>query len=97
MRIFTRRTLREYWLIHPETEAHLKTWYQTVAHADWQNPNELKATYGNASIVGEGLVVFNIRGNHHRLVAKVNYERKLVLVRFLGTHAEYDELDLSEL
>lgn len=97
MRIFTKRTLRKYWNNHPETEQHLRTWYQTAVHADWNNPNELKATYGNASVIGEGLVVFNIKGNHYRLIVKIDYERKFIFVRFLGTHAEYDDLDFNNL
>jgi mRNA interferase HigB len=97
MHIFSKKTIREYWTENPETEQHLKTWYQTVVSADWNNLNELKTTYGDASIVGNGMVVFNIKGNDHRLVVKVNYERKFVLIRFLGTHKAYDDLDFDKL
>jgi len=97
LRIIAKRTLRQYWEIYPETEQHLKTWYQTVATADWNTPNDVKSTYRNASIVGDGMVVFNIRGNHHRLIVKIHYNRKIVFVRFLGTHKDYDDLDLSKL
>jgi len=97
MRIISKRALREFWEENPDTEQHLKTWYQTVTHADWDNPNDLKATYGNASIVGDGMVVFNIKGNHYRLIVKIHYNRKIVFVRFLGTHEEYDEVDFTNL
>ena len=63
---------------------------------DWDTPAKVKAKYSNASIVGDNRVVFNIKGNAYRLVAKINYPKRIVYVRFVGTHAKYDEVDVQE-
>jgi mRNA interferase HigB len=97
MRIIAKRTLREYWEEHPDVEQHLKTWHQTVKKADWQNANDVKKTYGNASVVGNNRVVFNIKGNHYRLIAKIQYQIGIVFIRFIGTHEEYDKIDATEI
>ncbi len=62
-RIFTKSTLREYWKKHPDSEQYLKTWYDTAKSSDWNNPNKVKQTYANASILKNNRVVFNIKGN----------------------------------
>lgn len=93
MRIIARRTLVEYWVRQPETEQPLLAWFDEVRKAEWRTPAELKATFGSASILKNGRVVFNVCGNKHRLVAWVNYEFGFVYVKFVGTHAEYDRID----
>jgi len=92
-RIIAKRTLREFWEHHPDAEQHLKTWYDTVRKANWKSSNDVKRTYGNASIIGGNRVIFNIRGNHYRLVVKFNYERGWAFIRFIGTHREYDHIN----
>jgi mRNA interferase HigB len=71
----------------------LKTWYETAKTSDWKNPNEIKKTYSNASILRDNRVVFNIKGNSYRLIVKFNYERQWAFIRFVGTHAEYDKIN----
>jgi mRNA interferase HigB len=66
---------------------------EIVAHAKWQNPKDVKASHPKASILKAGRVVFNIKGNDYRLVARVQYQAGILLIRFLGTHAEYDRID----
>lgn len=95
-RILAKRTLREFWEKYPDAEQHLKTWYDTTKRSDWQNPNDIKATYGNASIIGGNRVVFNIKGNDYRLIVRFNFERGWAFIRFMGTHAEYDKVNASE-
>jgi len=69
-----------------------------VKSANWTNPNDIKTVYKNASILKNSLVVFNIRGNHHRLIAKFDYLNRRVFIKFIGTHVEYDEIpDANEL
>ena len=63
---------------------------------DWDTPAQVKAKYGSASIVGDNRVVFNIKGNHYRLVVKINYPHRVVYVRFVGTHAEYNAINVKE-
>jgi mRNA interferase HigB len=68
-------------------------WLDIVARAEWRNPEDVKASYPKASILKAGRVVFNIKGNDYRLVARVQYQAGVMVIRFFGTHAEYDEID----
>ena len=74
----------------------LKAWYAIAAKADWSSPADVKAVYGNASIVGNDGVVFNIGGNRYRLIVRFDYVHRIGFVRFVGTHAEYDAIDASD-
>jgi len=94
-RILSKSILREYWETYPETEQYLKTWYDTVMNADWKNPNDVKQTYANASILKDNRIVFNIKGNSYRLVAKFNFEKHWIFIRFVGTHTAYDKIDAN--
>ncbi|HEX6746105.1 MAG TPA: type II toxin-antitoxin system HigB family toxin [Longimicrobium sp.] len=96
MRIISRRTLREFWETHPrgaEAKVPLQVWHSTVEEKDWATPADVKATYGDASIIAGNRVVFNIGGNKFRLVVRINYPYRVVYVRFVGTHEEYDDID----
>lgn len=95
MRIVAKRTLREYWESEPRAEQPLKSWFAVVAKADWTSPADIKAMYGNASIVGGDRVVFNIGGNRYRLIVRFDYARRIGFVRFVGTHQEYDRVDAA--
>lgn len=95
MRIVAKRTLRRYWEAEPRAEQPLKSWFAVVAKADWSSPADVKATYGNASIVGGNRVVFNIAGNRYRLIVRFDYGRRIGFVRFVGTHREYDRVDAT--
>ena len=68
-------------------------WLDIVTRAEWRNPEDVKASYPKASILKAGRVVFNIKGNDYRLVARVQYQAGVLVVRFFGTHAEYAEID----
>jgi mRNA interferase HigB len=96
MRTIVKRTLREFWQRYPDAEEPLLAWYREVEAEDWDTPAKVKAKYRNASIVGDNRVVFNIKGNDYRLVVKINYRYRVVYVRFVGTHAEYDTIDVEE-
>lgn len=96
MRIIARRTLREFWESHPDAEEPLLAWFREVQKEDWDTPAKVKGKYGSASIVGNNRVVFNIKGNAHRLVVAINYPYRVVYIRFVGTHAEYDGIDVEE-
>ena len=92
-RIFAKSTFRAFWDKHADAEHYLKTWYETVKSAEWKTPNDVKQTFVNASILKDSRIVFNIRGNHYRLIAKFNFQKQWVFIRFIGTHAEYDQID----
>ena len=74
--------------------AALDAWFHEVARANWTSPADVKRTYANASIVGAERVVFNIKGNDYRLVAALDYQRQTVFVKWLGSHQEYDRIDV---
>ncbi|MDR6807434.1 mRNA interferase HigB [Dyadobacter sp. BE34] len=96
-RIFAKGTLREFWERHPEVEQYLKTWYEDVLAATWKSPAEVKSQYAKASILKNGRIVFNIRGNSFRLVAHFDFERQMVYIRFIGSHKEYDKIDANSI
>ena len=96
MRIIAKKALREFWERHSDAEEPLLAWYREVKQADWETPASLKEMYGSASIVGDNRVIFNIKGNDYRLVVKINYPYRVVYIRFVGTHAEYDAVDVEE-
>lgn len=94
-RIFAKSTLREFWDKYPESEQYLKTWFDTVKSSDWKTPNDVKLTYANASIMKDSRIVFNIKGNSYRLVAKFNFEKQWVFIRFIGTHDQFNKIDVT--
>jgi mRNA interferase HigB len=93
MRIFSRSTLRNFWIIHPDAEEALKTWYYQASHANWQSPFDVKATNSNARFIANNRVIFNIKGNTYRLIVSIRYDVGIIYIRFIGTHAEYDKID----
>jgi mRNA interferase HigB len=97
MRIIAFRSLREFYnkTEYSDSEISLRSWYHDVKNSEWKNSNELKQQYKNASIVGEGRVVFNIKGNKYRLVVMIDYEFQIVFIRFVGTHQQYDKIDVK--
>ncbi len=93
MRIIARRTLREFWERHADAEQPLKAWFAEATVATWETPQAIKERYRHASFVADRRVIFNIGGNKYRLIAHVNYDYGIVLVKFIGTHSEYDRID----
>ena len=100
MRIFARKTLTRF---IDELDGHkdqravkaaLDSWFQEARQAEWKNSSEVKASYANASIVGADRVVFNIKGNAYRLVVSLDYRRGALFIKWLGTHKEYDKIDV---
>jgi mRNA interferase HigB len=96
MRIIAKRPLRDFWEVHPDAEEPLLAWYREVQREDWDTPAKVKEKYRSASVIGDNRVVFNIKGNEYRLVVKINYAYRVVYIRFVGTHAEYDEIDAED-
>ena len=97
MRVIAFKTLREFFEKpeYSDSEVSLKVWYHEAKAAEWKNSNELKRQYKNASIVGENRVVFNIKGNNYRLVVAIDYEFQVIFIRFIGTHRQYDKIDVK--
>jgi len=99
MRIISRKALSDFWkqAKYADSEQPLKSWFQIASDADWASPKDIKEQFGNASIVGNNRVVFNIAGNKYRLVVAVNYPYRIMYVRFVGTHKQYDAVDVEEI
>jgi mRNA interferase HigB len=93
--IITRRTLLEYCKKYPAAAIALQEWYHELVICDFKNFNELKQVYGNASLVADDRVVFNVMGNKYRLVVRIVFDFKAIQVKWCGTHAEYDKIDVT--
>jgi mRNA interferase HigB len=72
-------------------------WLSLVGRATWRNPEDVKAAFPRASILKAGRVVFNIKGNDYRLIARIQYQSSVLMIRFFGTHAEYDAIDAESI
>jgi mRNA interferase HigB len=93
MQVLSLRALRECWERHPQAEKPLRTWYAMVEEASWTGPADVKEQFGTADFVADNRVIFNIGGNKFRLIARVSYSFGRVMVKFVGTHEEYDRVD----
>lgn len=90
MHIISRKRLLEFAKIHAGSETALDTWYRIAKAAEWQNLVELREAYPSADLVGI-YTIFNIKGNHYRLIGEINYRSGTIFVRDILTHAEYDK------
>jgi len=95
--IITRKTLLDYCRKYPEAAIALQEWYYELIKCEFRNFNELKKVYGNASLVSDGRVVFNIMGNKFRLVVRIVFEFKAIQVKWFDPHKEYDKIDVTEI
>jgi len=95
MRVIAISTPRRFWQKHPTTEIALRAWYAEVRRARWERPADVKANRRNVSILANNRVVFNIKGNDYRLVVAMRYDKQIMFIRFIGTHAEYDRIDAT--
>ena len=93
--IIIRKTLPEYCKKYPDAATALQEWYHELVNCDFKNFNELKEVYGNASLVADDRVVFNIMGNKYRLVIRVVFNFKAIQVKWFGTHAAYNKIDVT--
>ncbi|HEX4614175.1 MAG TPA: type II toxin-antitoxin system HigB family toxin [Urbifossiella sp.] len=90
MRIISKKKLREFWKDHPRAKAVLEAWYQVIRHAKWETFADVRETFGSADQYVR-FTIFNIGGNKYRLIAVIHFNRGLLYVRHVLTHAEYDE------
>ncbi len=98
VRIVSRRTLQRFWEAgHADAEQPLRSWFAEVAAAAWSTMADIKERYAHASVIDGERVVFNIGGNKYRLVVKVWFAGQAVFIKFVGTHAAYDKIDVREL
>jgi mRNA interferase HigB len=97
VRIIAIKKLKNFWQKHPGSEQPLRAWYSEASKADWKNPSDIVKVYRTASILPNNRVVFNIKGNDYRLIAALNYSFRIIYIRFIGTHKEYDRINAEEI
>ena len=94
MNVIARKTLHAFWGRYPQAAKPLGTWYQIVSKGDWSGPADLKSAFGaNVDFVGDNRAIFDIGGNKYRLVVHFAYQYKTALIKFVGTHEEYDRIN----
>lgn len=98
MRIIAKSRLRKYWETpgNERSQTYLNEWYHFCQAQSWGSPQEVKNTLGNASIVGNNRVVFNVKGNDYRIVCAMDYARLAMFIKFVGAHKEYDKVNVEE-
>ncbi len=93
MKVLGRDKLIKFSKKHANAKGALDAWYDEVDKACWQNSHDIKARYASADFLANNRVIFDIKGNHYRLVVKVRYQNEMVVIEWIGTHAEYDKKD----
>ena len=92
MRVISKKTLVVFYQNHKDAETALEEWYQKAVDADWENFAQVRQTFNSADYIGNNRVVFNIKGNQYRLVTLVLFKIKMIYIRFIGTHKEYERI-----
>jgi mRNA interferase HigB len=95
VRIIAKKTLKVFWEKHKDCKQQLKSWYDETLSANWTSTKDIKTNYPSASFLNDNRVVFNIKGNSYQLIVKINYKYKMVWIRFVVTHAQYDRIDAT--
>jgi len=95
MRVISRKTLKDFYEKHAAAKAPLESWFHEAKTAAWETPTDISARFPSADFLPGNRVVFNIAGNHYRLIARIHYNTGIVFVRFVGTHAVYDRIDAA--
>ena len=95
MRVIARSTLVRFWEKHSSSKESLQAWFSEAQSANWSTPQDIKNRYSSVDFLENNRVVFNIKGNHYRLIAQIQYQAKIVWIKFVGTHAEYDKVNAA--
>ena len=97
MHVIQKRTLVTFSTREPQAETPLRTWFTMVSKAEWSSPADVKTMFGTAvDFVADSRAIFDIGGNKYRLIARIAYAHKRVMIKFVGTHKEYDNLDVEK-
>ena len=95
MRVIAKSTLKAFWEKHADAEIPLRTWYKIVEQADWKDAHEVKKIFADVSVVGNNRLFFNIKGNRYRIVVYLVFKFQKMFIRFVGTHQQYDRIDVK--
>ena len=93
MKIISLSTLKAFWEQHPDAEQPLKAWHAEAKAAQWRDMHDIKRQFGTASVLKNNRVVFNIKGNHYRLIVSFWFSAQYAYIKFIGTHAQYDQIN----
>ena len=96
MRIIAESNLKAFYLSHADVQEQISSWIADTNAASWQTSHDVKAAYASASVLGNNRVCFNIKGNAYRLIAAIDYRSGIVLIKFIGTHADYSKIDADK-
>ncbi|HLV77957.1 MAG TPA: type II toxin-antitoxin system HigB family toxin [Marinobacter sp.] len=91
MKVLARNKLTDFMRKHASSRKALEAWFAEAERSDWQTPQNIKERFSSADFLADSRVIFNIKGNHFRLVVKVRYQNGIVVVEWVGTHAEYSK------
>jgi mRNA interferase HigB len=97
MNVISKRTLILFYEKHPEAKTALEVWYADAKKSVWNTPDDIKKIYASASFLKDNRIVFNIKGNDFRLIVHIDYPRKIVRVKFIGTHSQYEKVNAEEI
>ena len=97
MNVISKRTLIKFYKQHAQAKSALEVWHSDARKSIWSSPSDVKELYSSASFLSDNRVVFNIKGNDYRLIVHIDYPRKIVRIKFVGTHTEYDKINAKEI
>lgn len=97
MNVISKRTLIKFYEQHTQSKSALEVWHSDARKATWSSPEDIKKIYSSASFLHDNRVVFNIQDNNYKLIVHIDYLRKIVRVKFIGTHAQYDKINAEEI
>ena len=97
MVVISYRTIREFIDNHKDVEDQLNNWYVIALKSDWANFNEMRQVFNSVDAVGNDLYVFNIKGNNYRLIVRIIFRVRTIYIKFVGSHKEYDKVNLDDL
>jgi mRNA interferase HigB len=96
MNVISKRTIVKFYEKNTQAKSALEVWYADAKKSIWETPEDIKSVYSDASFLADNRVVFNIKGNDYRLIVHIDYPRKIVRVKFIGTHSQYDKINATE-
>ncbi|CAG5070535.1 hypothetical protein DYBT9623_03080 [Dyadobacter sp. CECT 9623] len=97
MNVISFKILREFYIEHPDGKVYLTSWFKTVRKAQWKDFNAVRKDFQSADMIADNRIIFNIKGNHYRLIARVNFEYKRVMIKWIGSHADYDKINAAKI
>jgi len=97
MNVISKRTLVQFYEQQPQAKSALEVWHSDARKSNWSCPADIKKIYSSASFLSDNRVIFNIKENDYRLIVHIDYPRKILRVKSVGTHAEYDKIDAKEI